>query len=238
MPNNTDNSVYSEAIKWLYDMGCDESLNVNKRSFHGLISIPLDVNDEPSDKVISDNINLKNIDNIDLLKKFLLSKNFISDSNAVFYEGSTKADLMVIGDKPDDIMVKNRRPFHGELEKLLDAMLKAIGFDKRNTYYTNLRCNPKKIDINLDLELEIIKKQILIVEPKIIIMFGAEATRLLTNNEDSIFKSRGHWYDINIDDNLEPVLGISMFHPRYILAHPESKKETWKDLKEVRSKFT
>ena len=59
-------------------------------------------------------------------------------------------------------------------------------------------------------------------------MFGAEATRLLTNNEDSIFKSRGHWYDINIDDNLEPVLGISMFHPRYILAHPESKKETWK----------
>ena len=35
-----------------------------------------------------------------------------------------------------------------------------------------------------------------------------------------------------------PVPGISMFHPRYILAHPESKKETWKDLKEVRSKFT
>jgi uracil-DNA glycosylase len=29
-----------------------------------------------------------------------------------------------------------------------------------------------------------------------------------------------------------------MFHPRYVLVHPESKKETWKDLKEVRSKFT
>ena len=238
MPNNPDESILNEAIKWLDDIGCYEPLNADTRSFHGLISKSHNSNEGSSEEVISKNINLEIIDNIQSLKEFLLSKNFISQSNNIFYEGSTKADLMVIGDKPDDIKVKNSRPFDGELEKLLDAMLKAIGFDKRNTYYTNLRCNPKKIDTNLDLELEIIKKQILIVEPKIIIMFGAEATRLLTNNEDSIFKSRGHWYDINIDDNLEPVLGISMFHPRYILAHPESKKETWKDLKEVRSKFT
>ena len=48
-------------------------------------------------------------------------------------------------------------------------MLKAIGFDKSNTYYTNLRFNSTKLDINLDLELEIVKKQIIIVKPKIII---------------------------------------------------------------------
>ena len=238
MPNNADDSIYSEAIKWLYDIGCDVPLNVDKRSFHGLISRPFNSNDELSDRVISENINLENIDNINSLKKFLLSKNFISDSNTIFYEGSTKADLMVIGDKPEDIILKNTKPFHGELEKLLDAMLKAIGFDKSNTYYTNLRCNSTKLDTNIDLELEIIKKQIFIVKPKIIIMFGAEATKLLTNTEDSIFKSRGRWYDIKIDDNLEPILGISMFHPRYVLVHPESKKETWKDLKEVRRKFT
>ena len=238
MPNNPDESILSEAIKWLDDIGCYEPLNVDKRSFHGLIPKSHNSNEGSSEEVISENINLEIIDNIQSLKEFLLSKNFISQSNNIFYEGSTKADLMVIGDKPEDTIIKNTKPFHGELEKLLDAMLKAIGFDKSNTYYTNLHFNITKIEANLDLELEIIKKQILIVKPKIIIMFGAEVTKLLTNTEDSIFKSRGKWYNIKIKENLESVLGISMFHPRYVLVHPESKKETWKDLKEVRKKIT
>ncbi|MFP6779743.1 MAG: uracil-DNA glycosylase [Alphaproteobacteria bacterium] len=238
MPNNPDESILNEAIKWLDDIGCYEPLNADTRSFHGLISKSHNSNEGSSEEVISKNINLEIIDNIQSLKEFLLSKNFISQSNNIFYEGSTKADLMVIGDKPEDTIIKNTKPFHGELEKLLDAMLKAIGFDKSNTYYTNLHFNITKIEANLDLELEIIKKQILIVKPKIIIMFGAEVTKLLTNTEDSIFKSRGKWYNIKIKENLESVLGISMFHPRYVLVHPESKKETWKDLKEVRKKIT
>ena len=58
MPNNADDSIYSEDIKWLYDIGCDVPLNVDKRSFHGLISRPFNSNDELSDRVISENINL------------------------------------------------------------------------------------------------------------------------------------------------------------------------------------
>ena len=45
-------------------------------------------------------------------------------------------------------------------------------------------------------------------------------------------------YDIYIDDNVESVNGISMFHPRYILANNESKKDTWSDLKEIRKKLS
>jgi len=237
MPKNFNQYIITETIKWLDDIGCDEPLNIDKRSFHGLITSFHNSNNEKNDKLIDEDINIEHIDNIPSLEKFLLSKNNILDSNSLFFEGFPKADLMIIGDKPEDSNTKNTKPFHGEVKQLLDAMLKAIGFDKSNTYYTNLRFNSTKLDINLDLELEIVKKQIIIVKPKIIIMFGAEATKLLANTEKSIFHSRGQWYDIKIDDKLKPVHGISMFHPRYILAHPESKKETWKDLKAVRKKL-
>ena len=98
-------------------------------------------------------------------------------------------------------------------------------------------------DIKKDFEVIAQKRQMQFnvyntsIKPKIIIMFGAEVTKLLTNTEDSIFKSRGKWYNIKIKENLESVLAISMFHPRYVLVNPESKKETWKDLKEVRKKL-
>ena len=234
MPKNHNESVTVEAIKWLYDIGCDEPLNVDKRSFHGLISSIDKINDKKTYSGFNEHLNFEKIDSIKLLEEYLLSKNIILDCSIPFYDGSDKADLMVIGDKPENLT--NKKPFQGEEGKLLDAMLKAISFDKTNTYYTNLHFASIKLDMNL--LLKIIKKQISIVEPKVIIMLGAEVTKVLSNTEDSIFHSRGKWYDINIEDNLEPVLGISMFHPRYILVNKESKKETWEDLKEIRKKLT
>ena len=215
-------------------IGCDEPLCIDKQSSHNLISDKYNINDEKKDLKSSNDIDLEKIDTMKSLEQYLLSKNIISDSNIPFYSGSEKADLMVIGDKPEDL--NKKRPFQGKVETLLDAMLKAISFDKTNTYYTNLYFTSRSQSSKL--VLEIIKKQITIVKPKVIIMFGAEVTKILSNTEDSIFHSRGKWYDIYIDDNVESVNGISMFHPRYILANNESKKDTWYDLKEIRKKLS
>ena len=234
MPKNHSNEVIIEAIKWLNEIGCDEPLCIDKQSSHNLISDKYNINDEKKDLKYSNDIDLEKIDTMKSLEQYLLSKNIISDSNIPFYSGSEKADLMVIGDKPEDF--KKKRPFQGKVETLLDAMLKAISFDKTNTYYTNLYFTSRSQSSKL--VLEIIKKQITIVKPKVIIMFGAEVTKILSNTEDSIFHTRGKWYDIYIDDNFKSVTGISMFHPRYILANNESKKETWSDLKDIRKKLS
>ena len=234
MPKNHTNEVIIEAIKWLNEIGCDEPLCIDKQSSHNLIFDKYNSNDEKKDRNNSNDIDIEKIDTIKSLEQYLLSKNIISDSNIPFYSGSEKADLMVIGDKPEEL--NKKRPFQGKVETLLDAMLKAISFDQTNTYYTNLYFT--SLSQSPKLVLEIIKKQITIVKPKVIIMFGAEVTRVLSNSEDSIFHSRGKWYDIYISDDIEPVNGISMFHPRYILANIESKKETWSDLKEIRKKLS
>lgn len=236
MPKNHNELGIIETIKWLNDIGCDQPLNIDKRSFNGIISSLNNVNEVKNFTEVSDSINFEKINTIKLLEQYLLSEKIIFDFNLPFYDGSNKADLMVIGDKPEDLTKNYKKPFQGEVGKLLDAMLKAINFDQTNTYYTNFYFSDTKLDLNV--ALEIIKKQISIINPKIIIMFGGEVTKILSNTDDSIFFSRGKWYDINIGDELNPIPGISMFHPRYILANQQSKKETWMDLKDVRKKLT
>ena len=130
------NEVIIEAIKWLNEIGCDEPLCIDKQSSHNLISDNDNINDEKKDLKYRDDFDLEKIDTIKSLERYLLSKNIISDFNIPFYSGSDKADLMVIGDKPEDL--NNNKPFQGKVETLLDAMLKAISYDKTNTYYTNL----------------------------------------------------------------------------------------------------
>tara|TARA_B100000676_G_scaffold248005_1_gene251472 strand:- start:3215 stop:3925 length:711 start_codon:yes stop_codon:yes gene_type:complete len=228
--------ILIEAIKWLGDIGCSEPLNSDKRDFYGLISNPEYFEEEKIDSKIPQNFNFENIDNIKSLKKYLLSKIPDLNINAFSYDGFENSDLMVIGDKSDVNINNNEKPFHGEVGKLLDAMLKAIGFDQSNTYYTNIYLLSDSIDKGMINK--IIKKQILIVQPKVIIMLGAEVTKILTNIDKSIFQTRGKWFDIEIDNISNSIPGISMFHPRYILANLESKKETWEDLKAVRKKLT
>ena len=230
MSTKHNDSLLIETIKWLGDIGCDEPLNSNKRDFYGLISSNEDLYYRKND--LKDSLNFEDLDNIKSLEKFLSLK--MPGFSAFSYDGYENADLMVIGDKSEGANNKNNKPFQGEVGKLLNAMLKAIGFDQSNTYYTNIYSISDNIDKNMIND--IIKKQISIVAPKVIIMLGAESTKALTNTEDSIFHTRGQWY--NIDNISKLIPAISMFHPRYVLVHPNSKRETWEDLKSVKNKLT
>ena len=243
MSNQSINSLYIEAISWLRDMGCDEPINDIQRTFYGLRS------KENISEVHFNNINIKSksikssidsIGNIDDLNNYV-HLNLLPNGNNLyskfaFFDGYEEADLMIIGDKPNSLDIKIGKPFQGEIGNLLDAMLKAINFNRTNTYFTNIHFY--NTDIQIDVSLQIVKKQIELVKPKIIIMLGAEATKSLLKIDKGIFQTRGKWFDIenSITNSVLPC--ISMFHPRYILAHPHSKKETWSDLQAIRDKLS
>jgi len=240
MSEASNNLLYKEAINWLYDMGCDEVVTESVRNFHGL-------RENEDNKIVFHkegssikSLNLMNIMTIKELesyvKSYIVEYHNFSDSKFIFSDGDDNADLMVIGDKPESANVKVGRPFQGESGDLLHAMLKAINYNKTNTFYTNI--NFYDSSIKFENSLLIVKKIISIVKPKVIIMFGAEATKALTNKDKGIFHTRGKWFDIEILDYNIVISGISMFHPRYVLMHPESKKESWVDLKSVRQKLS
>ena len=244
MDNIDNNKNYFSIIKWLSDMGHDEFLNFDLNYSQSLS------NNTKLENFSNDSNNINSISKVfgfKKLKEFIANSKFFNSienfNNFNFYDGNTNADLMVIGDQPSEEDLKHGKPFQGEIGNLLDAMLKAIKFDRKETYYTNLyilnyKNLNKKIDYRTDFFLSILHKQIELVSPKVIIMFGRDVTNLLSGNELEISATRGKWFNIKIRDKNINYNAISMFHPRDLLLKSENKKETWKDLKDIRKKYS
>jgi uracil-DNA glycosylase family 4 len=238
------NLLSTDAITWLRDMGCDEPTDDIQRTFYGLRSkekaSKVLTNYKPNTELKINTFNIEDIKNINDLYTYV-SLNHLLNSNVInqkfiFFDGSDDADLMIIGDKPDIEDFKIGKPFQGGSGNLLDAMLKAIGYNRSNTYFTNMHCyNP---EVPIELSLQILKKQIEIVNPKVVIMFGAEVSKCLIKTDKGIFKTRGQWFNLDQFVSNSCISCISMFHPRYVLVHPQSKKESWIDLKTVRDKLS
>ena len=66
----------------------------------------------------------------------------------------------------------------------------------------------------------------------------SEVTKCLTKIDKDFLNTKGQWFDLDNIGMPSVISCISMFHPRYILAHPKSKKESWIDLKSVREKLS
>ncbi len=244
--NNTDNNRnYFEAIKWLSDMGYNEPLSLDS---HFGQSIKKDTKLENFSDNTNNYINsLNKITEFKDLEQFIINSEYLDLSESVknfnFFDGNINADLMVIGDLLSEEDLKYGKPFQGKVGDLLDLMLKAIKFDRKNTYYTNVdmfnfKFNNEKIEDKTNFFLSILDKQIELISPKIIIMFGKNVTNLLTGNDEEISFSRGKWFKIKTKHKNFSCNAISMFHPSYLLIKPENKKETWEDLKDIRKKFS
>src|SRR5579872_1761835 len=66
-----------------------------------------------------------------------------SRTQTVFGVGSTKADLMIIGEAPGFYEDQQGEPFVGRAGQLLTAMLKAIKKERSQVYIANiLKCRP------------------------------------------------------------------------------------------------
>ena len=98
-------------------------------------------------------------------------------SNLVFGEGDENASVMFIGEAPGFHEDRLQRPFVGRAGKLLDKLLAEIKWQRESFYITNIvkRRPPKNRD---PLPEEILaykpylKKQIQIIDPKIIAPLG------------------------------------------------------------------
>lgn len=99
------------------------------------------------------------------------------EANLVFGEGNSEAEVMFIGEAPGFHEDKFTRPFVGQAGKLLDKLFEKINWPRENVYITNIvkRRPPENRD-PLPEEIEAykpyLKKQIQIIDPKIIATLG------------------------------------------------------------------
>jgi DNA polymerase len=137
---------------------------------------------------------------------------------------------MIIGEAPGADEDKQGEPFVGKAGQLLNAMLHALGLKRQQVYVANvLKCRPPN---NRDPQPQevaaceaFLKRQIALVQPKVILVVGRIAAQNLLKVETPIGKLRGTVH--KLDGNIPVVV---TYHPAYLLRSPSEKRKSWADL--------
>jgi uracil-DNA glycosylase family 4 len=154
----------------------------------------------------------------------------------VFADGNPEADIMIVGEAPGADEDRLGRPFVGRAGQLLDKMLAAIGLDRRHVYIANVvpwrpPGNRTPTPIETSACLPFMRRQIELVDPKILVCLGAAATQTLLGVKEGIMRIRGRWHEYDMAGLKIPA--IAMLHPAYLLRQPSHKKFAWQDLREL-----
>lgn len=152
----------------------------------------------------------------------------------VFGDGNPQAKIMLIGEAPGADEDRQGVPFVGRAGQLLDKMLASIGLDRSKVYIANVvpwrpPGNRTPTPLETAACLPFTRRQIALVNPKILVCLGAAAAQTLLGIRDGIMRLRGRWFPFHVDDREIRVL--AMLHPAYLLRQPAQKKLAWADLR-------
>ncbi len=155
----------------------------------------------------------------------------------VFADGSPNAQIMLVGEAPGADEDRLGRPFVGRAGQLLDRMLASIGLDRTKVYIANVvpwrpPGNRTPTPQETAICLPFMRRQIALVNPRLLVFLGASATQTLLGTKDGIIRARGVWRDYAGDDG-ETIKALPMFHPAYLLRQPAAKRQAWADLRKL-----
>lgn len=150
--------------------------------------------------------------------------------NAVFGVGDQRADWLIVGEAPHEDEDLQGQPFVGQAGELLDNMLRAIGKDRNGGVYLTsvIKCRPPG---NRNPEPEeiaqcqpFLRRQVELLQPRIILAMGRFAVQALLNSTEPIGKLRGRVHHYN------GVPVVVTLHPAQLLRNLPEKSKAWSDL--------
>ncbi len=151
-------------------------------------------------------------------------------TQTVFGVGDEKASWLLVGEAPGAEEDRLGEPFVGQAGKLLDNMLAAIALERgKNVYIANvLKCRPPG---NRNPEpgevakcAPHLRRQIELIQPKVILAMGRFAAQALLGTEATIASLRG---------KVHRYMGVPLivtYHPAYLLRNLPDKSKSWADL--------
>ncbi|MCC6162473.1 MAG: uracil-DNA glycosylase [Acidobacteria bacterium] len=155
-------------------------------------------------------------------------------TQVVFGVGNPEADLMFVGEAPGADEDQQGIPFVGRAGQLLTKIVEAIEMRRDDVYIANvIKCrppgnrNPEPDEVGVCEPF--LFQQIDIIKPKVIVALGKFAAQSLLRVDTPITHLRGRVHDFR-GARLVPT-----FHPAYLLRSPDKKRDTWEDMKLVRS---
>ncbi len=157
-------------------------------------------------------------------------------TNLVFGVGSPEATLMFVGEAPGADEDAQGEPFVGRAGQLLTRIIIAMGLKREDVYIANiLKCRPpgnRQPRPNEVLEcIPYLRRQIRIIQPKLIVALGGVAAQNLLGTMESVGRLRNRWHEY------EGIPLLVTFHPAYLLRNPNDKPQVWEDMKKVLHKL-
>lgn len=165
----------------------------------------------------------------------------------VFATGNPEASLMLIGEAPGMEEERQGEPFVGKAGELLDKVLTAMGLKRRDVYISNIvkyrpkagdgpqgTANRKPTAREMEVCLPIVRREISILRPKVIVALGGTAIGGLIGDADAkITQLRGKFL------RCQGVPVMPTFHPSYLLRQEKTanerpeKRKHWEDMLQV-----
>ena len=166
-------------------------------------------------------------------------------TQTVFGEGTSKAEVVFVGEQPGDQEDLQGKPFVGPAGKLFDKALEDAGIDRSQVYVTNvvkhfkwqargkrrIHQKPNWSEIAacrpwLEAELEV-------VQPRVLVCLGATAAQALLGRDFRVSRQRGELVESELAENV-----IATVHPSSILradddARDREYRELVRDLEKV-----
>ncbi|MCY3739270.1 MAG: uracil-DNA glycosylase [Gemmatimonadaceae bacterium] len=154
----------------------------------------------------------------------------------VFGSGNPEAGIMFVGEAPGEEEDLQGLPFVGPAGRFLTRIIEAMELSREEVYICNvLKCRPPG---NRDPAPEevatcepYLRRQIEIVQPKVICCLGRHAAHALLKTEAPLSRLRG---------TLHEYAGIPVivtYHPAALLRNEGFKRPTWEDVKWVRRQY-
>jgi uracil-DNA glycosylase len=145
-------------------------------------------------------------------------------TQTVFGEGTSRAEVVLVGEQPGDREDRAGRPFVGPAGRILDEALEEAGIDRELAYVTNavkhfkweargkrrIHAKPSSAEVAacrpwLDAELAAVR-------PRVVVCLGATAAQALLGRSFRVTKQRGTWVDSELAEHVTATI-----HPSAIL---------------------
>lgn len=154
-----------------------------------------------------------------------------SRQHAVVGAGTRPGPWLFVGEAPGAEEDRRGEAFVGRGGQLLDAMLGAMGLSRQEQVYIAnvLKCRPPQNRDPLGPEvhacLPFLRRQIALLQPRIIVALGRFAAQSLLQNAEPLANLRG------TVQRYDSIPLIVTYHPAYLLRNPIEKRKVWEDLK-------
>jgi len=148
-------------------------------------------------------------------------------------EGDPRAGLVCVGEAPGATEDETGRPFVGRAGKLLEDILRAIGFQREDVFICNvLKCRPPSNRDPEPLEVQAcapyLHRQLALIRPKVILALGRPAAHALLATTGSLGDLRGRVH------RYRGIPLVVTYHPAALLRNPNWKRPTWDDVRIAR----